>query len=159
MSVKDECPYCLSPIAENYDNVCCDGCKALYHKECWNEAEGCCIRGCENFKNSVEIEVTSGGRNNLALSRDEIESAISYRQEKFSNPCLKCGRQVSQGSLYCAECTPEPQENQDTKNLGPLLIMLLIFVLTLILISGIFTLPFKEKPPPSPSEIGTNAGQ
>lgn len=156
MSIKRECPYCLSPIDETDDTICCDGCKTLYHRECWLDGEGCCIRGCENFKNSVEIDVAANNQESLVFSREEIESAIAYRGERFSNPCLKCGRQVPQGSLYCIECTPELEGNQDAKNLGPLLIVLIIFGLVLALYVGMLSMPSTDAPAPGSNEMETN---
>lgn len=156
MSVGLECPYCLSQLRHDDDTISCDCCNTLYHKECWIEGDGCCLRGCGNFKNSVEIEIAADNRDSLIISREEAEAAITYRKERFSNPCLRCGRHVPEGSLYCTNCTPEPEESQDVRNLGPMLIMLFVAALVLAWFFGILILPDIKTPTPSPSEVKTN---
>ena len=38
--------------------------------------------------------------------------------------CLRCGRQVPDDELYCQQCAPAREESQDTRNVGPILVML-----------------------------------
>lgn len=126
------CPYCLDPISETDEYVICDSCGTRHHLECWKENGGCCIRDCKKVCRQIDVEINEDKPTVLTLSRESIESAVSRRKARSLNPCIKCGRQVPEGELYCPDCVPEIQENQDAKNLGPLLIMIGIVVLVLV---------------------------
>ena len=141
-SPRTECPYCLEAIADG-ETAVCESCGAAHHAECWSENGGCCVRNCKGARRSIDIEVEHDAPETLVLSRESVESARPYRPARISNPCMKCGRQVPEGELYCVECTPEPPENQDVRNAGPLLLMLalaaVVFVWILLMQLGSVT--------------------
>lgn len=129
-SRRMECPYCLEAIADG-EAVVCESCGTAHHTECWSENGGCCVRNCKSARRSIDIEADADTPSTLVLSREAVESARPYMPPRISNPCMKCGRQVPEGELYCVECAPEPPENQDTRNAGPLLLMLALAAVVL----------------------------
>lgn len=129
MSNPIECPYCLSPVDSSEQRVTCDSCGAVYHQECWFENDGCCVGNCSQVTRHLEVDILPEQGDLLVLTRESVESAIQHKPERKWNPCLRCGRHVPEGDLYCRNCTPEPEGSQDAKNLGPILIMLLLVAL------------------------------
>lgn len=119
-----DCPYCLTTIDDDAPAVSCDACGAVHHAECWEANGGCCVRNCRAVRRTIELdeEIHASGR--LDLSRESVEAARPHRSPRVTNPCMACGRQVPEGELYCLECTPGPPENEDTRNAGPLMLML-----------------------------------
>jgi predicted nucleic acid-binding Zn ribbon protein len=135
------CPYCLSPISESDERATCDTCGTLHHAECMLDNGGCATKGCERSALSepleiaveparLEITVEDEPRTMLVLSKEAVEQASPLNVRKqTSNPCMRCGAQLPEGELYCRECTPELNENQDARNLGPILIMVGVIAL------------------------------
>ncbi len=121
-----ECPYCLSPISDDDKAVQCTHCGAYHHTECWHENGGCAAKDCgkRDKSGSINIEVEDEPHTLLVLSKESVEQARPRVIRRKSNPCMKCGRQLPDGELYCVDCTPPIEENQDTKNAGPLLMMI-----------------------------------
>ena len=88
----------------------------------------------------IEIEVDAEPRTLLVLSKESVEQAKPSRLKFVANPCIRCGKQLREGELYCAACTPEIQENQDARNAGPLLIVIgLIALVVAAMAIGIAT--------------------
>lgn len=117
-----ECPYCLTAVDGGAEIVRCETCGVAHHRECWESNGGCSSRTCGRNAPAVEVDVTTGARGRIVLSRESIESAPP-RTGAFSNPCIRCGAQVPDGELYCLRCLPEPQESQDSRNLWPVMVM------------------------------------
>ena len=155
MNNKAECPYCLNTIEEADSVVACDSCGAAHHRDCWVENGGCCVRGCTAVSRSIEVEVEAGNETSegLVLSRESVESAKPHGVSRKLNPCMKCGRQVPDGELYCKNCVPLPEESQDVKNTGPLLLMIavlgvvLAWILVLTLGPGFMEPVTRDTPP------------
>lgn len=146
------CPFCLEKIDSAEPATVCPSCGTLHHKECWQSNGGCCLRDCRQVSRNVEIEVSGDQRGRVVLSREAVESARPRRPA--SNPCMKCGRQVPEGQLHCAECTPEPEESADARNLGPVLLMIAVMAVLLSwLIVGSFVpgITGQDKAPPPPT--------
>lgn len=134
MSSVGECPYCLEPIAEDESAIItCGACGTAHHADCWAENGGCCVRSCRDVSRVIEVEMPSEAREKLVISREAIESTSPRRAVAVSNPCIRCGRQVPEGELHCQECAPQPDENPDTANAGPLMVMIAIVGLVLAL--------------------------
>lgn len=125
------CPYCLSEIETADEAVRCKSCGELYHPDCWSQNGGCCARGCRRAVISVEVDAHPAEGAKLEVSREAAEAAAPHAGRKISNPCIKCGRQVAEGELHCPECAPPQPENQDARNVGPLLVVLTLIVLAL----------------------------
>ena len=153
------CPYCLNTIDESADTVTCDACGAAHHRECWLENGGCCVQSCEKVSRNVEIDVPAEGRERVVLSRESVQSARKRRQRQDSNPCVKCGRQVREGELYCSECTPARAESQDVRNLGPILVVVAIVVLTLIWVFILTSAPDNNLPRPAQTRTETKTNR
>jgi predicted nucleic acid-binding Zn ribbon protein len=126
-----DCPYCLSPIPETDESANCLVCGAKHHAECLRENGGCAVKGCGTSARPepLDIEVDAEPRTLLVLSRESVEQARSAGPRRNSNPCIKCGKQLPEGELYCLDCSPEINENQDVRNVGPLLVMIAVIAL------------------------------
>ncbi len=155
MSNATECPYCLNAIEDADSTVVCESCGAAHHVGCWTENGGCCVRDCDAVSRCVEIEVEAGeeASSGLVLTRESVESAKPHGTPKKLNPCIKCGRQVPEGELHCPNCAPLPEESQDIKNTGPILLMLAIvgvvlaWILVMTVGPGLVGPSAPEKPP------------
>lgn len=125
------CPYCLSPLSDADNTVKCPICATQHHAECWQENDGCAVKNCEKSTRPrpIEIEVDAEPHTMLVLSKESVEQVRPKVLRRISNPCMKCGKQLPEGQLYCMECTPALEDNQDTRNVGPLLVMLLVLML------------------------------
>jgi hypothetical protein len=126
-----ECPYCLNEIEEPDEATACRACGAIYHPECWAESEGCCVRDCSSAKHMIELDIPATEPAEVVVSREAAETAIPHSTRKQWNPCLRCGRHLPAGELYCRECQPQRDEGQDAKNAGPLVLALLLVLLAL----------------------------
>ena len=150
-----ECPYCLNAIEDADSVLVCESCGAAHHSDCWAENRGCCVRECDAVSRSVEVEVETGDDTSagLVLSRESVESAKPHSVSRKLNPCIKCGRQVPEGELHCGNCAPLPEESQDVRNTGPLLLMIAIvgvvlaWILVMALGPGFMEPPTLERPP------------
>jgi predicted nucleic acid-binding Zn ribbon protein len=139
----DTCPYCLSPILENDQSAACDDCGARHHVECLLENGGCAATNCRKQVRPmpIEIEIDAEPRTLLVLSKESVEQARPSRLKLVDNPCIRCGKQLPEGELYCAACTPEIHENRDARNVGPLLTVMIgvIAVVAAVLAIGILS--------------------
>ena len=122
MNPTNECPYCLDVLEGAAETVECESCGAVYHRDCWEENGGCCVKSCKSVVKHIEIDLDDDVPEHLVLSRETVEQAKPHGPKR-PNPCMKCGRNVPEGELYCPACKPEPPENQDAKNAGPLMII------------------------------------
>ncbi len=129
---KGECPFCLSNIDDIEDFVICDGCSSKYHRECWEENGGCCKQECYKAIIKLDIDIIYSNTDKLVLSKEQVEASQPYVLKPNKNPCLKCGKDVPENELYCSNCIPESEGSEDAKNLGPILIMLVIALLFLV---------------------------
>jgi len=127
----DNCPYCLSPILEADETAECGRCGARHHAECMAENGGCAVKGCtkQARRKRINVEVDAQPRTMLVLSRESVEQAPSSGPRRNSNPCIKCGKQLPEGRLHCPECAPMVHENQDARNVGPLLVLVAVIAL------------------------------
>lgn len=142
-----ECPYCLSLIAENDEVVTCRVCGTPHHAECIEENGGCAIKDCEKLvrSESIEIEVDAEPKTTLVLSKEAVEKAPQAVRKKESNPCLKCGKQLPYGEIYCEQCAPSDPEKPVWKNWKVLLAMIVGIVviawITVVVLVGSPTNP------------------
>ena len=125
------CPYCLSVISDSEESAQCPTCGAMHHAECLRENGGCAVKNCEKLvkPKPIEINVDADPHTVLVLSRESVEQAPRSATRRISNPCIKCGKQLQDGMLYCPRCAPILGENQDSKNVGPLLVMIGVIAL------------------------------
>jgi hypothetical protein len=129
----DRCPYCLSWIETNEDAEACAACGTVHHAECIRENDGCAVKDCANQPrpDRIEIAIDEEPRTLLVLSKESVEQSRS-RPMRVSNPCMRCGRQLPEGRLYCSGCMPPIGEDQDARNIGPLLVMIAVIGLAVL---------------------------
>src|SRR5689334_2486971 len=84
-----KCPYCLSAFADGDEVETCPGCRAGYHRGCWQENGGCAVYGCAHVP-AVE-------------SRRAIEVPMSYWGQE-NKPCPSCGQQILAAAVRCRHC-------------------------------------------------------
>lgn len=144
----EDCPYCLSPIADNEEATECPVCGAAYHAECYEESGGCAYKDCEKRArpNAIEVTVDAEPHTVLVLSKESVEQAPSVARKRTSNPCLKCGAQLPEGQIYCAECEPTISDSMDTTKLAPLLVMIGLIALVVVWLTIWLLSPDKEAP-------------
>lgn len=63
------CPYCLTAMADSEAGVICPECDIHYHRECWQENQGCCVYGCpaNPVNQSDQAEVVSSTGNGIQI--------------------------------------------------------------------------------------------
>jgi len=150
---SEACPYCLSRITDTVDVVRCPACLTPHHSDCWAENRGCAQPGCARVSRRLEVEVSPEPVERLSVSREEAQSARPHSYRKSSNPCMACGRQVAEGELYCPGCVPPREESQDVRNLGPVLVMLVIVAVVLAWIMIPNLIPAGGPAPPPPGQV------
>lgn len=84
-----KCPYCLTAVAATDETETCPGCKAVYHRECWQENGGCAVYGCTHVP--------------AVASRSGIEVPPSYWGQE-NKPCPVCGQQILAAAVRCRHC-------------------------------------------------------
>ena len=129
----------MSPITEREQVTICASCGTAHHRECWEENRGCCVRSCPEVSRILSIDVPREASGKLVLTREAVESVRPRAPARNSNPCMRCGKQVRDGELYCIECQPAPPESQDARNLWPILVILglLAVLLAWVVVVGI----------------------
>lgn len=125
------CPYCLSPISGSEEAETCAICGTPHHAECMRENAGCAVTDCKKRAKPkpLNISVDAEPRTMLVLSKQSVEQTPDPPSRRSSNPCLKCGTQLPEGELYCTTCAPSISENQDARNIGPMLVMIGVIAL------------------------------
>lgn len=126
------CPYCLSPMEDRESAVACEICGAAHHTECWEENGGCAMKECRQARGTLVIDLPKERRDRIDISREALESVTPGGRRTPTNPCMGCGVEVAEDELYCPRCAQEPEENQDSRNVGPM-ILVLLSVLAVIL--------------------------
>jgi hypothetical protein len=77
MDNKKICAYCQTAVKNEQEEYCCSSCNTPYHKDCWNENEGCAVYGC-NGKKIIEKNSTT-----LALKDIIVNIEFLINQHKF----------------------------------------------------------------------------
>ena len=137
----------MSPITEREQVTICASCGTAHHSECWEENRGCCVKSCPETSRTLDIDLPREGSNKLVLTRETVESARPHKSARVSNPCIRCGRQVPDGELYCGECRPAFAESEDARNIGPILVMLAVLG---VLLAWILVISIPSENPPDP---------
>lgn len=99
------CPYCLSPISEHEENICCPGCGTAYHAECWQVSGKCLMNGCEGWQTWNEQTsqmIAPMIKAEIDIEDAEIEPPTPPTQEPLR--CIECGERVKRGQVLCWSC-------------------------------------------------------
>jgi hypothetical protein len=49
-----QCPYCRSQAEKMSSLIVCSDCKTFYHRECWQQNNGCSVFGCDGIMNDFK---------------------------------------------------------------------------------------------------------
>ncbi len=106
------CPVCSSEIQPTDEKIMCPDCKMSYHKDCWNDNNGCATYGCKSAgclnPPPMKIDVTD-------FSNDSDQKSIaasSPMQESESIECPFCHTKLAEGTQMCWSC------GKDISNIG-----------------------------------------
>lgn len=116
------CPQCQKEIEEQ-ETIVCPGCGTVYHKECWETNQGCCIETCpEHFKNQETIEEPVEIPAGPAGQELPMEQTIPQEQPAMAPPlvCQNCGSPIQGNENFCMGCGHPVQRvpNQYDPNVG-----------------------------------------
>jgi uncharacterized protein (UPF0333 family) len=88
--VGKSCPFCKTKFERDEEIVTCPDCYSLQHKKCWEQKHSCTV--CSSSK-----------------------PFSSFQAETSAILCVKCGKPLTQGQLYCPNCgEPKGQELHET---------------------------------------------
>lgn len=130
--MANECPYCLSEISTGEEITVCESCGRVHHAECWREHGACASRRCAARRPHLEIRAADLAKPTLVLTREALQIVRMKRAVDRRNPCMECGKEVPEGELYCRGCAPHRDESQESRNLGPVLLALML-VMSIVL--------------------------
>lgn len=110
---QNVCPVCCSEI-EGGDTITCPDCKMVYHKDCWNDNNGCATYGCKSAgclnPPPMVIDVDNGSK---------PSQNTGTRQNGFR--CPHCNTELEAGASFCWSCGAELRESFDvSSNNAPL---------------------------------------
>lgn len=98
------CPYCLSPIQEDEEQVICPVCGAAHHSECWRVNGKCSVYGCDGWQAwnaGITDRIAPRIANDIELEADNLE----LQPRAYDGPvCIECGRPVRRRQLTCTKC-------------------------------------------------------
>ena len=92
---KEQCPICCVSIEDEDETIACPDCGMSYHRECWDDNNGCATYGCK-----------SAGCLNPPPERIEIDNDVpgnSIDSNKKIN-CPTCGVGLSRDETFCWSC-------------------------------------------------------
>jgi hypothetical protein len=92
-SQTQACQICFNKIEISEAPVSCPKCKALYHKECWDEYGGCSVYGCEKAPEYKKNEL-----------EEKYAGAVWGRETKN---CPFCSESIPMNTLRCPACGEE----------------------------------------------------
>ena len=75
------CSYCHSEVSAEFK---CTECKAVFHKDCFEENGGCSILGCEGFSEDKPPETTAPKKNNTVTSKEDHKQVSTSKKKKSS---------------------------------------------------------------------------
>lgn len=98
-NVEQQCPVCCSPIEPNSDTVTCPNCKMVYHKECWDDNNGCATYGCSS----------AGCLKPPPMKIDLADTSFNSgaRGSSGANQCPYCKTPLESGATFCWSCGKE----------------------------------------------------
>ena len=95
MDTLEICPICCCELSSSEETFICPDCNIHYHKECWNENEGCATYGCNSSKAAT--------KGNLL-------------DEQLLTPCPWCHTLLNSKIVICSNCGKRTDGFIDVKN-------------------------------------------
>jgi len=101
--IEHQCPVCFSTIEPDSDIITCPNCQMVYHKECWEDNNGCATYGCPSAgclaPPPMKIELSDCSLPNYAapggFSRPRLCPFCKTPMERGASFCWACGRDIS----------------------------------------------------------------
>ena len=96
------CPVCCTEIQPDDEKIVCPDCKMTYHKDCWNDNNGCATYGCHSAGclNPPPFKV------NVTVGNDSA-THTAYSTPTPGAICPKCHTQLAAGTTFCWSCGNE----------------------------------------------------
>lgn len=101
------CPYCLSPIADNEEKIRCPVCGVAHHAECWRMNGKCSVYGCEGWQawsSEISDKIAPKIRDEIDIDATGTETEKQVRTVSTGPLCIECGKPVKPGRMVCGSC-------------------------------------------------------
>lgn len=99
------CPYCLSPIEGDAEQIRCPVCGVAHHAECWRTNGKCSVYGCDGWQAwSGAISDKIAPRIAAEIDIDTTDTRRSTQGASDCPLCIECGKPVKPGRLVCHGC-------------------------------------------------------
>lgn len=129
------CPYCLSPIEDDEEQIRCPVCGVAHHAECWHANGKCSVYGCDGWQawsGPIADKIAPKIAGDIDIDAAGTErSASGVSAEAL---CMDCGKPVKRGQLVCGRCKRGDRPGWLENCTGPSVIILggLIAIVSLI---------------------------
>jgi hypothetical protein len=123
------CPYCLSPIEGDAEQIRCPVCGVAHHAECWQMNGKCSVYGCDGWQSwSGAISDKIAPRIKEDIEIDDAETEKPTPSKNAGPLCMECGQPVKPGRLVCGACRGDWRPAWLENCFGPMLIAVGVFV-------------------------------
>ena len=123
------CPYCLSPIEGDTEQIRCPVCGVAHHAECWQMNGKCSVYGCDGWQawsGAISDMIAPRIDENIEIGNSETKRPA--RKQDTGPLCMECGQPVKPGRLVCRGCGGNWRPAWLENCFGSLLIMIGVFV-------------------------------
>ena len=115
---KNICPVCSTEIQASDEKIICPDCKIAFHKDCWNENNGCATYGCKSAgclnPPPMRIDIQEDDSN----SNEPVNAPFSYVQNQTTGgiECPYCHTKLALEAQICWACGKEISETINISN-------------------------------------------
>ncbi len=141
---KNVCPVCSTEIEPTDEKVICPDCKIVYHKDCWDENNGCATYGCKSTgclkPPPMKIDIPQTKQENIICPY--CHTNLPYGCEI----CWSCNKKISDQNITNDSTIAGPWLRLGAKHIDLFIELLLSIIITLsiIFIAGSFTTTFED---------------
>ncbi len=100
---KSVCPVCSTEIQPGEEMVICPDCKIAYHKDCWNDNNGCATYGCKQVgclnPPPIKVNIPTEG----PISPPNQSPILSF-PPAGTFECPHCHTKMTAGTKVCWSC-------------------------------------------------------
>lgn len=102
-TMQKVCPVCSTEISSDEEQIVCPDCKMAYHKDCWNDNNGCATYGCRSAgclnppPMKIDVASDTGLHNGSVPENSQASSSNSLE-------CPFCHTRLSAGTKICWSC-------------------------------------------------------